>query len=336
MITSKQEANKSINKDWDIVSVIARFGVFIVFGLMILFFALSSEHFFTVNNLLLIIQQASPMGIAVVGMTFVLVVAGIDISVSSNMYITSVVIAMIIKNGIVTDAMLANVYGYFIIYGISIVMGLAIGLINGVLVTKFKILPFIVTISTFSILRGFGYMISESAIQVMSSMSSFSNSKIGPIPLVFIIFLIIVGIFDFILRKTSFGRHLMAIGNSPNAARVAGIKIDRNIIISYMICGCLGAVSGVISAGQIGSVALSFAEGNEFIVISAAVLGGTSLFGGKGTVLPGAIIGILLITTIMNGLAMVNASPYVYTIVRAIIIFLAVMLDSIKYKGELR
>ena len=128
----------------------------------------------------------------------------------------------------------------------------------------------------------------------------------------------------------------MAIGNSPESAKKAGIKVERNTVISFMICGGLGALGGILSAGQIGSVPLSFGEGNEFIIISAAVLGGTSLFGGKGNIIPGAVIGIVLITTIMNGLSMVNASPYIYTIVRAFIIFLAVMVDSIEHKGELR
>jgi len=316
---------------------IARFGVFIIFGLMVVFFAVSSPRFFTLGNFLLIIQQASPLGIAVVGMIYVLVVAGIDISIGSTMYFVSVIVAMLTyRYNIITVAMLDNVHGYFIIYFITIAVGIIIGFINGFLTTKFKMLPFIVTLSTLNILRGFGYMISESTIQQVSSLSGFSNSKIGPIPVIFIIFMLIVVIFDFILRRSVFGRHLMAIGNSKISAKTAGININRNIIISYIICGALGALAGVMSAGQIGSVALNFAEGNEFIVISAAVLGGTSLFGGKGTVFPGAIIGILLITTIMNGLAMVNASPYVYTIFRAVIIFLAVMLDSMKYKGDLR
>ena len=98
----------------------------------------------------------------------------------------------------------------------------------------------------------------------------------------------------------------------------------------------LGTLAGILSAGQIGSVSAGFGDGNEFIVISAAVLGGTSLFGGKGSILPGAVIGILLVTTIMNGLAMMNASPFIYTIVRGLVIFLAIAIDSRNYKGELR
>jgi ribose/xylose/arabinose/galactoside ABC-type transport system permease subunit len=98
----------------------------------------------------------------------------------------------------------------------------------------------------------------------------------------------------------------------------------------------MAGLAGVLTAGQVGNVAVYFMEGSEFLVISAAVLGGTSLFGGKGSVIPGAIIGIILVTTIVNGMTMVSASPYAYKIVRGAIIFLAVMVDSINYKGELR
>jgi ribose/xylose/arabinose/galactoside ABC-type transport system permease subunit len=128
----------------------------------------------------------------------------------------------------------------------------------------------------------------------------------------------------------------MAIGNSETNARKAGINVNRSVVLAYTICGVLGAIGGILSAGQIGAVPAGFGEGNEFIVISAAVLGGTSLFGGKGNIFPGAIIGILMITMIMNGLSMINASPYMYTIVRGVIIFIAVMIESVRFTGERR
>lgn len=331
MSKDKQSAVKR-----NFISHIARYGVFVIFGLIFLLFAFSNKHFFTVDNILLILQQASPLGIGVIGMTFVLVISGIDISVGRNMFFASTIIASMILNDLLVPSMFESIWGYLLVCVICIVIGILIGLINGLLVTKFKITPFIVTLATGYILRGFGLMISGSASPNVSLISKLSNGGIGRVPYVLIIFIVVAIIFNFILRRTSFGRHLMAIGNSPEAAKKAGIKLERNTIISYMICGGLGALGGILSAGQIGSVPLSFGEGNEFIIISAAVLGGTSLFGGKGNIIPGAIIGIILITTIMNGLSMVNASPYIYTIVRAAIIFLAVMVDSIEYKGELR
>jgi ribose/xylose/arabinose/galactoside ABC-type transport system permease subunit len=318
-------------------SRIARSGIYIIFVLLIIVFALSNKMFFTINNLLIIIQQASPFGIAVVGAIFVMIVAGIDISVASNMYLVASIGAMMIKNSvIVNSAMMENGIGYLILYPLAMVIGCGIGLLNGVLVTKFKLQPFIATLSIGSVIRGIGFQIAAMADQPSQSLASFSNFMVGPIPLVFLLFIGVIIVFDLILRRSIFGRHILAIGNSPKAAQIAGIKINKNIITCYVIAGILGAVTGLLLAGQTGAVPIVFAQGNEFIVISAAVLGGTSLFGGKGTIFPGAIIGIMLITIIMNGLAMVNASPYIYTIVRAIIIFLAVMLDSINSKSDLR
>lgn len=128
----------------------------------------------------------------------------------------------------------------------------------------------------------------------------------------------------------------MAIGNDSAAAEKIGIKVTRNVIIAYVICGALAGLAGVLSAGQVANVSVYFAEGNEFLVISAALLGGTSLFGGKGSVIPGAFLGIILVTTIVNGMTMMSASPYAYKIVRGGIIFVAVMLDSVNYRGALR
>jgi len=319
------------------LSKVTRYGVYVVLVFLVVVFSLASERFFTIENGLLILQQASPMGIAVVGMVFVLLVVGIDISVGRSMFFIATLVGFLItKWGIIPEAYFSDMRGPCLTLGLVLILGSAVGFINGFLVTRLRILPFIATLATGSILRGFGLHLSGSASINVSPLGELSNGRGGPIPNVLIIFVLVLIVFDFVLRHTTYGRHLMAIGNSPRNAERAGIRANRNIIIAYIICGGLGALGGILSAGQIGSVAASFGEGNEFIVISAAVLGGTSLFGGKGNIIPGAIIGIILITTIMNGLAMMNASPFVYTIVRGVIIFFAIALDSMQRRGELR
>lgn len=321
----------------DALSWMTQYGIYVVLALLVIVFSFANERFFTVENLLLILQQASPLGIAVVGMVFVLLVVGIDISVGRSMFFISTLVGFsITKWGIVPEAYFSDLIGPCIVLGLVVILGSAVGFINGFLVTRFCILPFIVTLATGSILRGFGLHLSGSASINVSALGELSNGRVGAIPNVLILFVLVLLVFDYVLRHTTYGRHLMAIGNSPRNADRAGINVNRNIVIAYMICGALGALGGILSAGQIGSVAAGFGEGNEFIVISAAVLGGTSLFGGKGNILPGAVIGIILITTIMNGLAMMNASPFVYTIVRGVIIFVAIALDSVQRKGELR
>lgn len=316
---------------------LARHGVPVVLLLLIGLFSLANPRFCTAENFLLILQQASPMGIAVVGMVFVLLVAGIDISVGRSMFFISTLAGYLLtKARVLPEHLLDGPLGAVLILVFVVAMGSLVGLVNGALVTRFHILPFIVTLATGSILRGIGLELSDSTSIAVPGLGELANGRLGVIPKVLLLFIAVVLVFDHVLRHTTFGRHLMAIGASARNAGRAGIPVERNTIFAYMICGALGAVGGILSAGQIGTVAVGFGEGNEFIVISAAVLGGTSLFGGKGSIIPGAVIGILLITTIMNGLAMMNASPFIYTIVRGLIIFLAIALDSIRHRGELR
>lgn len=330
MVQPTQRANTPL-------ATIPRYGVFVVFALLIVYFALTNKRFLSPANLFLILQQAAPLGIGVVGIIYVLMVVGIDISVGRNMFFVSTVVAYLVSIAkIVPASAVSTVLGITLLLGFVIFTGLLFGALNGLLVTRFKLLPFIVTLATGSIARGFGLMLSGSASLDVTFLGTISNGRVGPVPNVLLLFVLLATGFDFVLRRTPFGRHLVAIGNSPQNARKAGIKVDRYVIFAYMICGALAAFGGILSAGQIGSVAVGFGEGNEFIIISAAVIGGASLFGAKGNIVPGAMVGILLITTVMNGLAMINASPYIYTIVRGLIIFIAVSLDSINFTGELR
>jgi len=314
---------------------LSSYGIYLVLALLVLVFSMGNSRFLTVENLLLILQQASPLGIAVVGMIFVLLVGGIDISVGASMFFAST-LAGVLLNACLPPAWIADGWALAIVMPLVLVLGALIGWINGMLATRFQILPFIVTLATASILKGTGLKISGSASIGVSALGDLANGRLGPIPNVLILFVLILLVGDFVLRRTVYGRHLMAIGDSPRNAERAGIPVNRNMVSAYMICGMLGTLAGILSAGQIGSVSAGFGDGNEFIIISAAVLGGTSLFGGKGSILPGAVIGILLVTTIMNGLAMMNASPFIYTIVRGLVIFIAIAIDSRNYKGELR
>lgn len=312
-----------------------RYGVYTIFILMVVIFSFSNERFLTVNNFVMLLQQAAPRGIAVIGITFVLIVAGIDISIGRNMYLSAIFVAIAMER-MASAGLFNSVAGYVLVYLIAILVGTAIGALNGIMVAKFNIVPFITTLAVGSIARGIGLIASNSKVYYVDKLSFLSNGNIAGVPYVLIIFIVLLAIFDYVLRRTPYGRQIMAIGNDATAAKKAGINVQRNVLIAYVICGAMAGLGGVLSAGQVGNVAVYFAEGNEFEVISAAVLGGTSLFGGKGSVFPGAVIGILLIYTIMNGMAMMNASPYAYTIFRGAIIFIAVMVDSVRYKGELR
>lgn len=328
------ELTKKINYRDNIAGLMSKAGVYIVFAVLIIWFSSVNKRFLTVDNLLLILRQAAPIGIATIGMTFVMVTSGIDISLGRNMFFVSAIVSyMVGRGGMLPLSLFDTPIGYLLVILISIILGCLIGWINGELTARFHILPFIVTLSVGCILRGIGLWFTASATPSMVFFSPIANGRVFGIPVVIVLFAIALIVFDIVLKKTIFGRQIMAIGNSPNAALKAGINVRRTVILTYILCGALAAFGGILSAGQIGGVALSFGEGNEFTAISAAVIGGTSLFGGKARIIPGTIVGIVLITTIMNGLAMINASPYVYTIVRGLIIFAAVMLDSMHFKG---
>ena len=319
------------------MSWLASYGIYVVLVLLVVVFSMGNSRFLTLDNLLLILQQASPLGIAVVGMVFVLLVAGIDISVGASMFFVSTLAGSLLNSsGLLPASWLTDFRGPSLVLVMVLLLGALIGWINGMLVTRFRILPFIVTLATASILKGLGLTLSGSASIGVLALGGLANGRLGPVPNVLLLFALVLIASDYVLRHTVYGRHVMAIGNSARNAERAGIKVNRNTVIAYVICGALGTFAGILSAGQIGSVTAGFGEGNEFIVISAAVLGGTSLFGGKGSILPGAVIGIILVTTIMNGLAMMNASPFIYTIVKGLIIFFAIALDSMGHKGELR
>ena len=312
-----------------------QYGIYLIFLGMIVFFGFMNPRFLSIDNALNILQQAAPIGIATIGMTFVLVVAGIDISVGQTAYLSAILVAIAME-AMKPSGFLGSPASYVIIFAIALAAGAFVGAMNGLMVTRYKIVPFIATLAMMGIARGIGLIASNSRVYYVEQLSPISNGRIFNIPYVVLILLVLALVFDYILRRTPYGLHMMAIGNDITAAQKLGITVNRNVFFAYLICGVMAGIAGVLTAGQVGNVAVYFMEGSEFLVISAAVLGGTSLFGGKGSVIPGAIIGIILVTTIVNGMTMVSASPYAYKIVRGAIIFLAVMVDSINYKGELR
>lgn len=313
-----------------------KYGIYIIFVLLLVVFSFSNANFLTADNILMILKQAAPLGIAVTGMVFVLILAGIDISAGQNMFLSAYVVAVFVDSMSKAGVDPSSGGVVFGAIALALLVGAGIGSLNGFLIARFNMVPFIVTLATQGIARGLALLISNSKVMPIAELGKIVNTNVfGVVPVVIIILAVVIFLFDFLLRRTPFGRRLMAIGNDKIAAANIGLKVRKNTFMAYLICGILCALAGVLSAAQISTVAPTFANGNEFIVISSAVLGGVSLFGGKGNIFPGALIGIILVTTIVNGLTMMNADPYIYTIVRGLIIFVAVMLDSVNYKGRL-
>ncbi|MEA5016819.1 MAG: ABC transporter permease [Candidatus Limiplasma sp.] len=304
------------------------YGLYVVFLALIGFFSIRNPAFLTMRNGITILQMASTLGVVVVGMFFVLITGGIDISVASNMYFSAVVAATLLNNFKIP---------IWLCFVVSMASGCVIGSINGLFVAKFKMLPFITTLATSSIARGLGLLVSNTKLIVLdNSAFAVSNTRILGVPLVAYIFLAMALVGHVILKRTSYGRQLFACGNNLQGAKKIGINGDRTVFLAYLFCGAMAGLAGMMNACNLSSVNQNFAIGDEFVVISSAVVGGASLFGGKGRVLPGALIGILMVQVIMNGLTLIQASPYIYTVIRGVVIFIAVMIDSIKYSGEIR
>jgi len=307
-----------------------KYGLFIVFIVLVILFSNLNKNFFTVRNSINLLQQTTSTGIAAVGLVFVMLTGGIDVSIASVVFMTSVIVATLTSNG------LGMAGAFFVAIG----CGALIGCVNGFLCAKLKMVPLIVTLAMLYIIRG-------TAISIVGIRQVDFTNPVGTtlarmrvfgglLPIIVLVLVVAMFIGQFILVKTSFGRQLFAIGNNKIAAEKMGIKVERNIFISYILCGAFAGLSGLISGAQVGGISPTFATGTEFIIISATVLGGVSLFGGKGSVFPGAFLGVLIIMCIENGLVMASANMYAYTIVRGIVIFVAVLLDSVRNVGELR
>jgi ribose/xylose/arabinose/galactoside ABC-type transport system permease subunit len=295
----------------------------ILFVLIFIIFGSIAPRFLTGANIKNILFAASYMGILATGMTFVLLAGGIDLSVGSNMYISGVIAGLIINQ------LGAPIWLAFII---AMIVGAAFGFINAFFITRLKIVPFIVTLSTLIAARGAGLLITRSrSVDFPPEVNALAVTDIfGFIPLPIFVLILVVLIAHLVLTRTQFGRQIYALGNNEESAQKAGINTRRLQSSIYVISGVLAAVAGFVSLTQIGRVQPNFGEAYELDAIAASVLGGASLFGGVGSVFPGTVLGTLMIQMIQAGLVFANVDIYVQPIILAAIIFFAVFLDSVR------
>ena len=311
------------NTDKEFSQIVLRYAAPLMFVVVLVVFSLLSPRFFAGNNFLNILIQSASTAIVATGMTFVLLTAGIDLSVGSVMFVSAAVAGKIVLSG----------QPLWLACAVILLTGILFGAINALFITRLRIIPFIVTLATLYFCRGLGLWITETrAMNLPESMLRIGAARIAGIPFPVLMLGIVIVTAHLILTRTTFGRQIYALGNEADAARKAGIQTDRIKFAVYVISGLCAAIGGLVSIAQLGAVSPSFGSQREFAAIAAAVLGGTSLFGGRGAVLPGTLLGALLIQTIENGLVIVNADPYLYPLVMSAIIFLAVLLDSLRHK----
>jgi ribose transport system permease protein len=300
-----------LKADWRQYVIYAGFVVIFIFFSI----TLNDKGFLDANNLLNIVRQTAMIAIMAVGMTFVLSAGEIDLSVGSVAGLSSVTTALAISN----FGLIGGVLG-------GLLTGIVLGMVNGLLTTRVGIPSFLVTLAMMGISRGTAMWVSNTAaIPILDKTYyfTFGSGNIGPVPVLLIWALIAAVIGHIVLRKTSFGRKILATGGSETAARFTGIK-TRDIKMQVLIISSLtAAFAGMLYAGRLRSGRFQLGEGDELSVIAAAVLGGTSLFGGFGSVV-GSIMGALMIGLINNGLILMGLEFSQQLIARGVIILLAV------------
>jgi ribose transport system permease protein len=276
------------------------------------------------NNILTILQQASAIGVVTVGMTFVIIGGGIDLSVG----------AIIALAGVWATTLATQSYGAAGMIFTALVVGIAVGLVNGVLISYGKLVPFIATLAMMVAARGLAAQISGKQTQVSANdtINSLASTKPLGIPLLVWILAVVVVVGWVLLNRTTFGRRTVAVGGNPEAARLAGINVKRHTVLLYALSGLCCGIAAIMLTSQATSAQAAMANLYELDAIAAAIIGGTLLSGGRGTIV-GALFGVLVFSTITNLFAINNLSTEVQNMVKGGIIVAAVLIQQFRYRS---
>jgi len=300
---------------------LGKYGIFIAFIAVVVILSIISPSFLTSRNLLNIVRQSSIHGVMAVGMTFVILTAGIDLSVGSVLALTGVLCASFEHSGLPVVLIVIATLG----------IGAFIGSVNGLIITKGKVTPFVVTLGMMSVARGLAHIYTNG--QPISGFGDgfryIGASDFLGVPVPIIIFVLTILIAAVILRDTRLGRYTYAIGGNEEAVRLSGINVDRFKITAYAISGLTAALGAIILTSRLNAGESIAGVGYELDVIASVVIGGTSLMGGRGSVW-GTLIGALLIGTINNGMNLLTIPSYWQLVVKGSIIVGAALLDRLR------
>lgn len=308
----------------DMGKILRQFGLVFVALIIIIFMSITSDVFLTSQNIINILRQIAINGILAVGMTFVILTGGIDLSVGSVVGITGVIVGSFLQDG--TNWILASL--------IALVISIICGIINGWLIAYIGFQPFIATLSTMTIGRGFAqvwsdgkpYMISDEAFKQIGQ-----GSFLGiPIPIYLLVIFCVIGLV--ILMMTTFGRYVFAIGGNMSAAKLSGVRTQRIQTMVYVFSSICAWMAGLILAARISSGQPNAGESYEMDAIAATAIGGTSMNGGIGS-LTGTIIGFIILGLLQNSMNLMNINSFWQQIVKGILIIVAVFLDM-RTKGK--
>jgi L-arabinose transport system permease protein len=300
-------------------------GMILVFVIMFILLSIFVPYFLTFRNMIGLSLSVTSLGMVGSTMLFALAAGDLDLSVGSTVAFTGVLAAVLIN---ATGNVLLGILG-------GVLAGAFVGLLNGLIIAKIKLNPLITTLATMQIVRGLGFIVSGGrAIGVReSSFFLLGNTAVFGVPNPVWITIICFVIFGFLLNNTSYGKNTLAIGGNIEAARLAGINVEKNKIAIFLLQGVVTALAGIVLASRMTSGQPNAANGFELDVISACVLGGVSLSGGVGTI-SGIIIGVLIMGTVQNAMNLLNIPTFYQYVVRGSILLIAVFLDQLKQNSR--
>ena len=305
-------------KKVDVSKILGKYGVYIALLVLFVVMSFASSSFLTVTNLFNILKQNAVYGVLAVGMTFVIVTGGIDLSVGAIVALAACFATKLAQDGAGVPVIVAILVG--------LITGVACGAFSGLFIAIANIPAFIATLATCTIARGIVFVFTDGRPITGVYMG---RAFWGPVPVMVVIYLLFLVVGTFLLKYTKYGRHVFAIGGNKRAALVSGVNVKMTEFLVYVISGFCAAFAGLLLSSRIQTGQPAGGEGYELDAITAAVIGGASLSGGKGSVF-GSFIGILVVGILTNGLDLLNVSSYYQQIIKGAIILLAVMADRKK------
>lgn len=306
---------------WVRLSQIRELGIFLAFLSICLIISLANPSFYSLFNIFSVGKQTALIAIIAVGMTFVIITGGIDLSVGSVLALAGVVTALLLKAG---SGVFLGILG-------GLLVGLAFGFFNGLVSKVFRVPPLITTLGSLNIARGLVYVLTRGnpVYGLPKSFFLLGQGDCFGLPWMIIIALLVALTGHFLLSRTTYGRALYAVGGNIEAARLAGLSVERLKVSTFAIVSVLAALTGILLSSRLSSAEVTSGTGWEMDVIAAVIIGGTSLFGGAGTVF-GTVLGAAIMAVLRNGMVLLRVSVYWQTIIIGFVIILAVALDQFR------
>ena len=326
-----------------LLAQVLRLRAFIALAIVTLVFSLLTPEFLTAGNLSILVKHVAINAILAIGMTFVILSGGIDLSVGSIVGFCGMVAGLLLSRGLVLESlgMVVFPHTWFVIV-LALLAGMAIGAVNGWIVARLGVAPFIATLGSMYVARGAALLMSDGATFPNlageaglgnTGFSAIGAANVAGLPVPVWLMAALAALAMFLASRTPFGRHVYAIGGNQRAALLSGVRVPQVRLRVYVISGFCAALVGVIIAGQLGAAHPATGTTFELNAIAAVVLGGTSLMGGRGTV-GGTLIGAFVIGVLADGLVLVGVSEFWQMVVKGLVIVLAVILDQIQKRSS--